>query len=72
MAKLPKPTEGAYARIHQLPFPHLDRKIILDIIEEGTAKLNLKNKLIVRPQQPRIVPMGPPISSVVDKQKNCG
>lgn len=67
--KLPKPTEGAYARIHQLPFPHLDRNLILEIIDEGTAKLNLKNKLSVRPQQPRIVPMGPPISSVVDKQK---
>ncbi|XP_052823707.1 myotubularin-related protein 13 isoform X6 [Octopus bimaculoides] len=68
--KFPKPTEGAYSRIHQMPFPKLDGSIILNIIQEGVAKHNLNNKLLnVRPHQPRIVPMGPPISSVVDKQK---
>ncbi|GFR59486.1 myotubularin-related protein 13, partial [Elysia marginata] len=54
--KVPKPTEGAYARIHQPQFPELDSKMIQDIIDDGLS--NSKKLNNVRPQQMRIVPMG--------------
>ncbi|RUS71898.1 hypothetical protein EGW08_020336 [Elysia chlorotica] len=54
--KVPKPTEGAYARIHQPVFPDLDSKMIQDIIDEGLG--NGKKLNNIRPQQMRIVPMG--------------
>ncbi|XP_041365406.1 myotubularin-related protein 13-like [Gigantopelta aegis] len=67
--KVPKPTEGSYARIHQPPFPILNWNLIQEIIDEGTAKNSIKNKLVnVRPYQSRIVPNGKPISATGDRQ----
>ncbi|XP_059150678.1 myotubularin-related protein 13-like isoform X2 [Physella acuta] len=56
--KVPKPAEGAYARIHQPPFPHLDGKLIQSIIDEGLESNNHKKLSNVRSLQTRIVPMG--------------
>ncbi|ESO95293.1 hypothetical protein LOTGIDRAFT_232003 [Lottia gigantea] len=67
--KVPKPTDGAYARTHQPAFPSLNNKMVQDIIDEGLAKSSIKSKIAnVRPHQPRIVPMGPP-AAAIDKQK---
>ena len=38
LQKIPKPTEGAYTRIIQLPFPTLDTDKVADVIEDGLAK----------------------------------
>ncbi|XP_048241880.1 myotubularin-related protein 13-like isoform X3 [Haliotis rufescens] len=68
--KVPKPTEGAYARIHQPPFQMLNANTVQDIIDEGLAKHSIKSKLAnVRPHQCRIVPMGMPITALADKQR---
>ncbi|XP_076328826.1 myotubularin-related protein 13-like isoform X2 [Tachypleus tridentatus] len=65
--KIPKPTEGAFRRIHQPVFPLLDKKIVEDIIEDGLSKHNFRAKFqAIRPQLPRVVPMGTPISSFQD------
>ncbi|CAL1540470.1 unnamed protein product [Lymnaea stagnalis] len=56
--KVPKPAEGAYARIHQPQFPTLDAKLIQDIIDEGMFNNHSKKLGSVRPAQMRIVPMG--------------
>ena len=44
MQKIPKPTEGAYCRIHQPPFPILNRDVINEIIDEGMQRHRLKSK----------------------------
>ncbi|XP_070391724.1 myotubularin-related protein 13 isoform X5 [Dermacentor albipictus] len=63
--KIPKPTEGAFTRIHQPPFPTLDGKLVKSIMETGLSRNHLESKLSsVRPQLPRIVPAGPPMSQV--------
>nr|XP_045604624.1 myotubularin-related protein 5-like isoform X2 [Procambarus clarkii] len=61
VAKIPKPTEGSFTRIHQPVFPHIDAQKVQSIIDEGTAK---KVKIPQKAGQPRIVPMGPHISSL--------
>ncbi|XP_047497581.1 myotubularin-related protein 13-like isoform X3 [Penaeus chinensis] len=61
VAKIPKPTEGSFTRIHQPVFPHIDAQQVQSIIDEGTAK---KVKIPQKVGQPRIVPMGPHISSL--------
>ncbi|BFZ05320.1 hypothetical protein BsWGS_08359 [Bradybaena similaris] len=61
--KVPKPTEGAYTRIHQPQFPTLDSKTIQDMIDQGLYSNNVKRLGCVRPQQMRIVPMGVPLGS---------
>ncbi|XP_066963738.1 myotubularin-related protein 13 [Macrobrachium rosenbergii] len=61
VAKIPKPTEGSFTRIHQPVFPHIDTQQVQSIIDEGTAK---KVKIPQKAGQPRIVPMGPHISSL--------
>ncbi|XP_053384706.1 myotubularin-related protein 13-like isoform X1 [Mercenaria mercenaria] len=66
--KVPKPTEGAYARIHQPIFPVLDEDKVQAIIEDGISKL-AKNKLTAARTQKRIVPMGPAIATIGDRQK---
>lgn len=40
--KILKPPEGAFARIHHPPFPHIDYAKVQAIIDEGLAKSNLK------------------------------
>ncbi|KFM81049.1 Myotubularin-related protein 13, partial [Stegodyphus mimosarum] len=67
--KIPKPTEGAFTRIHQPPFPIICSKIVQDIIDEGMSKQSLRAKLsAIKPQQPRIVPVGPQASSWLDNR----
>eukprot|EP00105_Crassostrea_gigas_P044502 XP_019928650.1 PREDICTED: myotubularin-related protein 13 isoform X4 [Crassostrea gigas] len=66
--KVPKPTEGAYNRIHQTPFPILDSENVHKILREGIEKQNI-NKIPLRPHQVRIVPMGTPITALVDRQR---
>ncbi|KAI0213842.1 Myotubularin-related protein 13 [Lamellibrachia satsuma] len=66
--KVPKPTEGAYTRVHQPPFPTIDKSRVQEIMDEGMAKHSVKSKLNqVRLQQPRIVPMGPHVMSARDQ-----
>lgn len=63
--KIPKPTEGAFTRIHQPPFPTLDGELVKSIMDTGLSKNHLGSKLSsLRPQLPRIVPAGPPMSQV--------
>jgi myotubularin-related protein 5/13 len=40
--KILKPPDGAFARIHQLPFPSIIASQVQAIIDEGLAKNNLK------------------------------
>ncbi|XP_012944799.1 myotubularin-related protein 13 isoform X2 [Aplysia californica] len=61
--KVPKPTEGAYARIHQPAFPTLDGKMIQDIIDEGLYTNNTKKLNSVRTQNVRMVPMSSSIGA---------
>ena len=44
--KVPKPTEVAYARIHQPVFPILDEDKINTLIEEGISK-NTESKYVL-------------------------
>ncbi|CAG5102004.1 Similar to sbf2: Myotubularin-related protein 13 (Xenopus laevis) [Cotesia congregata] len=62
--KILKPPEGAFARIHQPEFPHINSEQVQAIIDEGLTKNNLKVRLSTL--QPRIVPSGPHISMVHD------
>ncbi|KAF8764611.1 Myotubularin-related protein 13 like protein [Argiope bruennichi] len=67
--KIPKPTEGAFTRIHQPTFPMIDAKVVQDIIDEGMSNQSLRAKLsAIKPEQPRIVPMGPQASSWLDNR----
>ncbi|XP_021368098.1 myotubularin-related protein 13-like [Mizuhopecten yessoensis] len=66
--KVPKPTEGAYSRIHQPPFPYLDWVHIQKIVDEGVHKQPVKTKFNnLRPPQLRIVPIGPTITLITDR-----
>jgi myotubularin-related protein 5/13 len=42
--KILKPPDGAFARIHQLPFPSVNVSQVQAIIDEGLAKNNLKSR----------------------------
>lgn len=42
--KIPKPTEGAFTRIHQPTFPFINSKMVQDIIDEGMSKQSLRAK----------------------------
>jgi len=42
--KIPRPTDGAYMRVHQPVFPHIDAVKVTDIIDEGTAKQSMQSK----------------------------
>ncbi|XP_064480386.1 myotubularin-related protein 13-like isoform X2 [Ornithodoros turicata] len=67
--KIPKPTEGAFTRIHQPPFPKLDGDLVKSVMEDGLSKNNLGSKLTtLRPLLPRIVPMGPAAGQIVDNR----
>ncbi|GBL87002.1 Myotubularin-related protein 13 [Araneus ventricosus] len=67
--KIPKPTEGAFTRIHQPTFPTINAKVVQDIIDEGMSNQSLRAKLsAIKPEQPRIVPMGPQASSWLDNR----
>lgn len=60
-AKIPKPTEGSFTRIHQQIFPQLDATKIQAIIDEGTSK---EVKIPKSKEVFKIVPMGPPITAL--------
>ncbi|RZF38820.1 hypothetical protein LSTR_LSTR000523 [Laodelphax striatellus] len=65
--KILKPPEGAFARIHQPPFPHINEDQVQVILDEGLAKNNLQARLSsLKPIPPRIVPVGMHISIVND------
>ncbi|XP_063236434.1 myotubularin-related protein 13 [Bacillus rossius redtenbacheri] len=65
--KILKPPDGAFARIHQPPFPTVNSAQVQSIIDEGLTKNNLNSRLSsLRPIQPRIVPIGPHISNIHD------
>ncbi|CAH2240137.1 jg6391 [Pararge aegeria aegeria] len=54
-----RPPEGASARIHQPPLPHLDTARVHDVIEEVTARNANNPKLsAIRLPAPRIIPPG--------------
>ena len=42
--KVARPPDGAHTRIHQPMFPSVDKLRVLEIIEEGLAKHNIKAK----------------------------
>jgi len=42
--KILKPPDGAFSRIHQLPFPSISASQVQAIIDEGLAKNNLKSR----------------------------
>lgn len=66
--KILKPPEGAFARIHHPPFPHIDYAEVQKIID-AKEKENLSVRYTtLRPAQPRIVPNGPHISVVSDNR----
>ncbi|XP_052225213.1 myotubularin-related protein 13-like isoform X3 [Dreissena polymorpha] len=71
--KVPRPTEGAYSRIHQPTFPVLDEDKVAAIIEDGISNQTQNNNDLLRLTstrlQKRIVPMGQAISTVGDRQK---
>ncbi|XP_065158308.1 myotubularin-related protein 13 isoform X2 [Atheta coriaria] len=68
--KILAPPEGAFARIHQPALPTINPLQVQAIIEEGLSKHDLKSRLqSLRPIQPRIVPMGPHISTL-NENKN--
>ncbi|XP_026287376.1 myotubularin-related protein 13 isoform X1 [Frankliniella occidentalis] len=67
--KILKPPDGAFARIHQPPFPHIDISQVQAIIDDNMSKNNLKSRLAsIKTVQPRIVPVGPHISNVNDNR----
>jgi myotubularin-related protein 5/13 len=62
-----KPRDGAFSRIHQLPFPSISASQVQAVIDEGLAKNNLTSRLLsIRPVQQLIVPMGPHFPSIQD------
>ncbi|CAN7999101.1 unnamed protein product [Ixodes hexagonus] len=66
--KIPKPTEGAFTRIHQPQFPKLDGALVKSIVETGLSRNHLGSKLSsLRPQLPRIVPPGPSMAQVASQ-----
>ncbi|KAL1459921.1 hypothetical protein WDU94_011868, partial [Cyamophila willieti] len=68
--KIIKPPEGAFARIHQRPFPKINSEQVQTLIDEGLAKHNLKSRLqSLKPLPPRIVPMGPHITNINDTRQ---
>ncbi|XP_054263415.1 myotubularin-related protein 13 [Macrosteles quadrilineatus] len=68
--KIPKPPEGAFARIHQPVLPHIDPDKVHKLIEEGLAKSNLHTRLLsLKPPAPRIVPMELHINSSADSRQ---
>ncbi|XP_039295345.1 LOW QUALITY PROTEIN: myotubularin-related protein 13 [Nilaparvata lugens] len=65
--KILKPPEGAFARIHQPSFPHINEDQVQLILDEGLAKNNLQARLSsLKPIPPRIVPVGSHVSIVND------
>lgn len=54
-----RPTEGAFARIHQPTMQKIDGVLVAAIIREGIAKNDLPSRFHTMRQQPRIVPIGP-------------
>lgn len=69
--RIPKPTEGAFTRIHQPIFPTLSADLIQQRIEMGLAKGNaelVQTTSKSSASAPRLVPMGPPPSGLQDSR----
>lgn len=61
-----RPTEGAFARIHQPSMPQINVALVNSIIKEGISKNDLPSRFHTIRPQPRIVPMGPHLQSISD------
>ena len=46
--KIPRPTEGAFRRIHQPVFPTLNVHAVQQVLDEGRQKTNLKQRSVRR------------------------
>lgn len=46
--KILKPPEGAFARIHHPPFPHIDYAEVQAIIDKGSTTDNLSARLVIK------------------------
>ena len=69
--RIPRPTEGAFTRIHQPIFPKLSSEIIQQRIDQGLAKGNadlVQAAVKSSASAPRLVPMGPPLSGLQDSR----
>ena len=67
--KIPRPTEGAFTRIHQPVFPLIDAKRVQEKIDGGIAKGNSKVvQAAIKSFPPRFVPMGPPLTGLQDSR----
>ena len=44
--KIPRPTDGAYTRVHQPVFPLINNVKVAEIIEEGMAKQKMQSKYV--------------------------
>lgn len=64
--KLLRPPDGANTHLHQPPMPYIDSEQGQGIIEEGVGRNDLQNKLQPNKIQPRIVPFGCHLQSIVD------
>lgn len=64
--KILTPPEGAFSRIHHPEFPKIDSSKVQMIINEGINKNDLQSKLQSYRNNPRIVPIGPPLPSFND------
>lgn len=69
--RIPRPTEGAFTRIHQPIFPRLSPELIQQRIDQGLAKGNaglVQAAVKSSASAPRLVPMGPPPSGLQDSR----
>ena len=69
VAKIPRPTEGAFTRIHQPVFPLIDARKVQEKIDGGIAKGNSKVvQAAIKAVPARLVPMGPALTSLQDSR----
>lgn len=64
--KILTPPQGAFSRIHHPEFPKIDANNVQKIINEGISRNDLQSKLTSYRNNPRIVPIGPPLPSYND------
>ncbi|KAG7454791.1 hypothetical protein MATL_G00263360 [Megalops atlanticus] len=69
MHKVQRPTEGSHLRIHQASFPHLDEVTVQLYIDHAAAKMTTAPPA-VRVEMKCMVPSGPPLGDVVDRNGN--
>ncbi|XP_036375739.1 myotubularin-related protein 5-like isoform X2 [Megalops cyprinoides] len=70
MHKVQRPTEGSHLRIHQASFPHLDEVTVQLYIDHAATKMKTAPPA-VRVEMKCMVPLGPPLGDVVDRNGNA-